>query len=247
MSGNTVDYNSLYRVQSGNVVETSGGNYEAWNTYNAATEFDDHGTHTGNDFINPLLNSNFTLQASSPCIDVGVNLGASYDQSADCSSTWPTVAFFDQDEHGKPNQASCNTPLDEATGIPVNPTLTSLAYGNASYWDMGACVREGDTHTASQWQIDDDGGDWSTPVYDSGEDTTNLVSIDTSAGLDVLTPYDWRVRHKNEHGWGDWASKFDFITGSGGPPPPGPALGVRIVDGGTIELEYSATGMGLEN
>lgn len=247
----TFDFNSWWRP-SGDVIEIGASRYSTWAAYNSATGWDNNGTHSGNDFVDPLLNDpangDFTLQATSPCIDVGVNLGTPYDQGPGPGSSWPdTVEVLDQDEHGKPNQASCQTPLDEATGISVNPTLTSLAYGNAHYWDIGAIIRKGGSHIASQWQIDDDGGDWSTPVYDSGEDGSNLTSIDTSAGLTESTPYDWRVRHKNEHGWSDWASKFDFITGTGEPPPPGPALGIKISGGGTMPLEYSATGIPLEN
>jgi hypothetical protein len=45
--------------------------------------------------------SDFTLQASSPSINAGVDLGASYDDALDPNSTWPSsVVTFDQDDQG---------------------------------------------------------------------------------------------------------------------------------------------------
>ncbi len=246
MSGDTVNFNSLYRVESGDVVTTSGGNYTTWAAYNSGTGFDANGTHSGNDFVDPGMTNpgggDFTLSSTSVCIDVATNLGTAYDDGLDPSSTWPgSVTLLDQDLNGKPNQATQNTPLDEATNVSVNPTLTSLAYGNSSSWDIGAFIRKGQSHTASQWQIDDDGGDWSTPVYDSGEDASNLTSIATSAGLTINTPYDWRVRHKNEHGWGSWAAKFDFTTET--QVPPAPPAELVIGGAGAIAIEYGSGGM----
>ena len=46
-------------------------------------------------------NGNFTLQSTSPCIDAGVNLGASYDDALRDVSAWPSdVHTKDQDYDG---------------------------------------------------------------------------------------------------------------------------------------------------
>lgn len=66
------------------------------------------GTYTDTDSIfssDPLFtdaaNDDFTLQAGSPAIDAGTDLGASYDDALDPVSTWPSsVTTLDQDLYG---------------------------------------------------------------------------------------------------------------------------------------------------
>lgn len=70
------------------------------------------------------------------------------------------------------------------------------------------------THSASQWQITSTSGDYSSPVYDSGEDGTNLESINVpGATLSENTVYYWRVRYKDsEDGWSEWSDETSFET-----------------------------------
>lgn len=70
------------------------------------------------------------------------------------------------------------------------------------------------THSASQWQITSTSGDYSSPVYDSGEDGTNLESINVPAAtLSENTVYYWRVRYKDsEDGWSEWSDETSFET-----------------------------------
>ena len=104
-----------------------------------------------------------------------------------------------------PDQPTNISPADGATGISVTPTLQSSAFSDSD--PDGA-------HQASQWQITTTSGDYSSPVFDSGADSSNLTQITLSSGvLDGNTTYYWRVRHQDNHGaWSDWSSETSFTT-----------------------------------
>lgn len=99
-----------------------------------------------------------------------------------------------------PDTPTNSTPADEATDQEVHLALTSSAYSGA-----------GD-HTGSQWQITDTEGDYSSPVYDSGDDDTNLVSIFVRNYLSYEAVYYWRVRHKNATGWSEYSTETSFTV-----------------------------------
>ncbi len=105
--------------------------------------------------------------------------------------------------------------LDEASeiynsGVPANLMDHTAISNLESYWRMGEEV----SHTASQWQITDTSGDYSSPVYDSGEDVANLESINIPPStLSGLTTYYWRVKYKDEDNvWSDWSDETSFTT-----------------------------------
>lgn len=104
-----------------------------------------------------------------------------------------------------PDQPSNISPSDGATGISLTFTLSSSSFSDSD---------ERDTHAASQWQITTTPENYSSPVFDSGEDTDNLTSITISSGtLAYSTTYYWRVRHQdNSDAWSDWSSETPFTT-----------------------------------
>jgi hypothetical protein len=108
-----------------------------------------------------------------------------------------------------PNKPTNSTPANEATGISLTATLQSSAFSDTD---------PGDTHAASQWQITSTSADYSSPVYDSGIDTSNKTSITIpSATLSNNAVYYWRVRHKDSYGnWSDWSAETSFTTAGGG-------------------------------
>jgi len=70
----------------------------------------------------------------------------------------------------------------------------------------------GDTHKASQWQVDLASADFSSPVVDSGEDTNNLTSY-TATGLTAETDYKARCRYEdNNDAWSNWSDVITFTT-----------------------------------
>ncbi len=104
-----------------------------------------------------------------------------------------------------PTQPSNTSPDDEAIGVSLTPTLQSSAFSDPD---------SGDTHAASQWQITTTGGDYSSPVFDSGEDSSNLTEITVpSEKLNYDTYYYWRVRHLDSNGaWSNYSSETSFTT-----------------------------------
>jgi regulation of enolase protein 1 (concanavalin A-like superfamily) len=77
---------------------------------------------------------------------------------------------------------------------------------------------DNDQHSRSQWQVDLQTGDFSSPVHDSGE-STDLTAHDVT-GLTEATDYKARVRYKDDSGepateWSEWSSPYDFSTSSG--------------------------------
>lgn len=141
--------------------------------------------------------------------------------------------------------------LEELTNAaPDTPTVTvddfdhnSVDLSSSAFSDSNG----GDTHTASQWQVDEDGGDFSTPVADSGTDTTNLTTR-TLTGLVPETAYIARVRHRDSSGdagtqWSAWSAASSPFTTLGVPVATitTPASGTTIPSGGSIMLAGTGT------
>lgn len=149
----------------------------------------------------------YTPAAQSILIDAGTDLGDDYDQD---------VIGTDQDDNGLSAAPTISAPADEATGVGLYPALTASAFAVSGLWDIGAYAFVASTHTGSEWEIDEDAGDFSSPVYDSGEDAVNLETITLSAPsvLRRGVHYDWRVRYKTDAGWSSWATVSDFTTKS---------------------------------
>jgi PKD repeat protein len=112
-----------------------------------------------------------------------------------------------------PNTPSNDSPANGAPDVILTPTLTS-----SGFTDPDA----GDTHAASQWQIRTSSGDYSSPLYDSGTDVSNLTSIVVPSGeLDYSTIYYWHVRYQdNNLEWSAWSAETSFTTGSAPNLPP---------------------------
>ncbi len=68
-------------------------------------------------------------------------------------------------------------------------------------------------HQASQWQITETSGNYTSPVFDSGTDTINLESITLSSPLSPTTTYYWRVRYQDSNNnWSSWSDETSFTT-----------------------------------
>ena len=105
--------------------------------------------------------------------------------------------------------------LTTALVIPTKPTLTvgTIRADDVDLSSSAFVAGEGGTHQASQWQVTlaTDGG-FAAPVFDSGTDTTNLLSI-TATGLSTGVDYIARVRHQEDNNlWSDYSSSVAFTT-----------------------------------
>ena len=103
-----------------------------------------------------------------------------------------------------PDQPRNTSPANRAIDVSPTPTLKSSAFSDA----------DGDVHAASQWQVTATSGAYSSPVFDSGRDESNLTQITIPSGnLGPYTSYYWRVRHEDEHGdWSEYSAETSFTT-----------------------------------
>jgi Leucine-rich repeat (LRR) protein len=112
--------------------------------------------------------------------------------------------------NNSPAQPSNVSPTDGASGVSLTPTLQSSDFSDfLDFYTYG-----GDTHAASRWQITATPGDYSSPVFDSDTDTSNLTSITIPSGiLDYATTYYWHVQYLDSGGaWSEWSAETSFTT-----------------------------------
>lgn len=111
-----------------------------------------------------------------------------------------------------PSQPTGVSPSGSASRVTLTPTLMASAFS-----DPG----EGDCHAASQWQLRRTSGSYSSPIYDTGTDTTNLTAKTISRGvLSHSTAYYWHVRYQDSTGaWSDWSTETSFKTSAKGGLP----------------------------
>lgn len=103
-----------------------------------------------------------------------------------------------------PNAPTNSSPTDTVANQSLTPTLTSSAFSDNDV---------GDTHAASQWQISTTSGNYSSTVFDSGEDAVNLTSITVSPALSAGTTYYWHVKHKDNNGnWSSYSTETSFTA-----------------------------------
>lgn len=115
------------------------------------------------------------------------------------------------------------SPTAGAVDASLTPVLRSTAFRAGG---------SGDTHDASQWQIRAASGDYSSPVFDSAEETLGLLDIAVPAEiLGRSTTYFWRVRYRDNHGhWSCWSEESSFRTLSAPNQPPGRPANVLPAD-----------------
>ena len=162
--------------------------------------------------IEPLVNN--TGIASGDTVDLRANPLSSISVSTYIPALQGrgVTVYYTALSNQAPNQPGNVSPSNGATGISLTPTLQSSAFSDP---DLG------DSHAASQWQITTTSGDYSSPVFDSGTDTSNLTSITLSVViLNGNTTYYWHVRYQDNHGaWSSYSAETFFTTAA---PPNNP-------------------------
>ena len=103
---------------------------------------------------------------------------------------------------------SITAPANNATGVLEQPTITTSAF--AMTGDVGDVA-----HYATQWQVRTAAGNWTTPAYDSGEDTSNKLSLVLPAGILSAgsSEYYIRARHRGTiWGWSAYSAEIHITT-----------------------------------
>ena len=99
----------------------------------------------------------------------------------------------------------------------VSPSNNAIDVSEQPTMQTGAFAVSGGTttHAASQWQIRTQAGTWTSPHWDSGEDTTNKTSNVVPAGVLAAgqSVYYMRARHKGTaYGWSDYSPEIKITT-----------------------------------
>ncbi|MFT2186365.1 hypothetical protein [Pseudomonas putida] len=101
---------------------------------------------------------------------------------------------------------SVTGPQAGALDVAEQPTISTSAF---------VAVGAADTHAASQYRVRTANGLYSDPVWDSGEDAVNKVSVVMPAGKlkPGLNVYYVQARHKGTaKGWSDWSPEIKITT-----------------------------------
>ncbi|WP_219061108.1 hypothetical protein [Pseudomonas sp. UMAB-08] len=142
-------------------------------------------------------------------VNVAYKLRARVQDVAGLWSDWSVVTTFTTAASFAYVAApSITGPANNATDIPEQPTLSCSAF---------AMVGGTDTHSASQFQVRAAAGSYTAPVFDSGTDTVNKLSIVVPAGklLAGQSVYYARVRQQGAtKGFGEWSTEVKFTTKS---------------------------------
>ncbi|MBN1866257.1 right-handed parallel beta-helix repeat-containing protein [Candidatus Sumerlaeota bacterium] len=105
-------------------------------------------------------------------------------------------------------------PFFAQDGVPGTTILVASAFSDPD---------PGDTLTKSRFQIASNGGNFATPVWDSGSATAGKTycSVSVSAGLQASQYYRWRCRYRDNKGaWGSWSNETVFRVEEAPPEPP---------------------------
>jgi formylglycine-generating enzyme required for sulfatase activity len=111
--------------------------------------------------------------------------------------------LINQEASVPPNVPVLINPSSLATGVDRTVTLRTGVFQDG----------DGDTHVATQWQIDNNPR-FTSPEFDEEESSGDLTSIEVPDGvLGYRTQYYWRVRFKDSNdSWSDWSSTWRFTT-----------------------------------
>jgi hypothetical protein len=103
-----------------------------------------------------------------------------------------------------PSKPTGSSPAGGATAVILTPTMQSSAFSDPD---------AGDTHAATQWQVDN-GSDFASPVWDYEDtDSDKTSQAVPSAKLSYSTTYYWRVRYQDSHGvWSEWSDSRSFTV-----------------------------------
>jgi len=182
-SGNVYDHNAFGAQASNFVLFTT-----AKSTYAALDSA--YGSAMNNVQSDPLFTNagshNFTLQAASPAINTGVNLGSTYQLALDPSSSWPSsVVTANQNYFGSGWEMG-------AYVYPSAPLITGIASTTTASLATITWITDGQADSQVQYGLTASYG--SSTTLDSTATTTHSVGL---TGLSSLTQYHFMVESSN--------------------------------------------------
>ena len=187
-----LDHNCWYE-SSGPVAWVGNTFYDyatQWEAYRAATKQDANSIHG-----DPLLNSDLSLQASSPCIDAGITLSTVTDDFNGIARPQGAASDIGAFEAAVTLLAPPElvTPSDGMKMLPINPTLSWNKAARALKYSLMVSL---------------------TPSF-SAVVASDTAMVDTAKSIGPLqynTTYFWRVCAKNNGGTSQWSQTRSFVT-----------------------------------
>lgn len=163
--------------------------------------------------------------------DIGYYASLKFDGSGNPAISYAAkgdLRFASTMPMGSPDQPINLSPADGAADVGLPVTLGALAFSDPT---------PGDTHAASQWQVTYMPGDYSSPAFDSGRDTSNLTQITIPPQtLTYAITYYWHVRYQDSYrSWSIYSSDTRFTTAKYAPPSADfSAMPTEINEGETV-------------
>jgi hypothetical protein len=170
-------------------------------------------------FSSPVFNSGAVTTGLTTQVVTGLNASTAYKARVrymDNTGVWSVFSAAQSftTTATAPNNSPPSTPSLSVSGV----TTSGATLSGSPFADPNA----GNTHSASEWQVDQAGGDWASLAGGSGTTTTSLTSYAVT-GLAASTNYQARVRYRdNNNAWSGWSATQTFATTGGTPPPPPP-------------------------
>lgn len=122
-------------------------------------------------------------------------------------SAWSTASgFTTKTSYVYITTPSMVSPANNAVDVVETPTMQTGAF---------AVTGGTDTHLSTQWQIRTAAGTWTSPLWDSGDDTVNKTSKVVPAGvlLQGQQQYYMRARHKGTtYGYSEYSTEIKITT-----------------------------------
>lgn len=146
---------------------------------------------------------------------------------------------------GPPQYAPTVTYVNQPPSTPTATGATNVGQEQADLNGDAYSDPDGDPHASTDWQVRQQGdADWTSPVFESLQDTTNLETI-TATGLPEGTGLEYRLRYRDDQGnVSDWSNVSQFTTTSVAPTlsnPTGTATGETTADGSVDTDEGDGT------
>ena len=136
-----------------------------------------------------------------------------YQDSTGAWSEWSDETSFTVVVNMPPSTPVNVQPAHQAADLSLTPVLTASGFSD---YDVSAYAALSDSHMASQWQLRSSSGTYTSPVWDSGQESAAAASVEVPAGeLRSGTVYYWHVRYQDSHGnWSAWSLETSFTTRS---------------------------------
>ena len=133
-----------------------------------------------------------------------------YQDDTGAWSAWSDETSFTVVKNLAPGQPANVAPLDGAKDVAVPMVLQATDFSDA---DVSVYVALTDSQAASQWQVTDSAGVYTSTVWDSGVAAASTSTTVPKGTLLAGAKYYWHIRYQDSYGnWSAWSAETSFTT-----------------------------------